>query len=167
MFIRADAPQHCSIHYTLHYHHNIEIFLSPTPPTPPMDIGAPPTVEMPIKIKTAPDEEDDLEDDDDVVVDKEEEEESDSAVVSRQASTQAPLGPGTGLDTLGGGMRKMVELINKLRAAGIEGLGLGLPRIAVVGNQSAGKSSLIEAISGVGLFRLLVGICSRADMWSR
>lgn len=54
-----------------------------------------------------------------------------------------------GLDTLGGGMRKMVELVNKLRAAGIEGLGLGLPRIAVVGNQSAGKSSLIEAISGV------------------
>jgi len=58
--------------------------------------------------------------------------------------------PGTtGLDTLGGGMREMVELVNKLRAAGIEGLGLGLPRIAVVGNQSAGKSSLIEAISGV------------------
>ena len=60
---------------------------------------------------------------------------------------------GAGLDTLGGGMRKMVELVNKLRAAGIEGLGLGLPRIVVVGNQSSGKSSLIEAISGVfGLY---------------
>ena len=65
--------------------------------------------------------------------------------------TPPPVGiaGGAGLDTLGGGMRKMVELVNKLRASGIEGLGLGLPRIVVVGNQSAGKSSLIEAISGV------------------
>lgn len=56
-----------------------------------------------------------------------------------------------GLGVLGAGMREMVELISKLRAIGIEGLGMGLPRIAVVGNQSAGKSSLIEAISGVSI----------------
>jgi hypothetical protein len=55
-----------------------------------------------------------------------------------------------GLDVLNGGMRDMVDLVNRLRASGIEDLGLPLPRIAVVGNQSAGKSSLIEAISGVG-----------------
>lgn len=55
----------------------------------------------------------------------------------------------TGLEILGGGMRRMVDLVNRLRASGIEDLGLPLPRIAVVGNQSAGKSSLIEAISGV------------------
>lgn len=55
----------------------------------------------------------------------------------------------SGLDALGGGMREMVDLVNRLRASGIEDLGLPLPRIAVVGNQSAGKSSLIEAISGV------------------
>lgn len=54
-----------------------------------------------------------------------------------------------GLEILGGGMRRMVDLVNRLRASGIEDLGLPLPRIAVVGNQSAGKSSLIEAISGV------------------
>ena len=54
-----------------------------------------------------------------------------------------------GLNVLGGGMREMVDLVNRLRASGIEDLGLPLPRIAVVGNQSAGKSSLIEAISGV------------------
>lgn len=54
------------------------------------------------------------------------------------------------LEVLGGGMRHMVDLINRLRASGIEDLGLPLPKIAVIGNQSAGKSSLIEAISGVG-----------------
>jgi hypothetical protein len=54
-----------------------------------------------------------------------------------------------GLNALGGGMREMVDLVNRLRASGVEDLGLPLPRIAVVGNQSAGKSSLIEAISGV------------------
>lgn len=54
-----------------------------------------------------------------------------------------------GAEILGSGMRQMVDLVNRLRASGIEDLGLPLPRIAVVGNQSAGKSSLIEAISGV------------------
>lgn len=79
----------------------------------------------------------------------------DGDIESSTASQEATPPPsGTGLDTLGGGMRKMVELVNKLRAAGIEGLGLGLPRIAVVGNQSAGKSSLIEAISGVSVIWL-------------
>lgn len=53
------------------------------------------------------------------------------------------------LEVLGGGMRHMVDLINRLRASGVEDLGLPLPKIAVIGNQSAGKSSLIEAISGV------------------
>lgn len=67
---------------------------------------------------------------------------------------------GSVLDTLGGGMQKMVELVNKLRAAGVEGLGLGLPRIVVVGNQSAGKSSLIEAISGVFSIYVLIGTLS-------
>lgn len=61
------------------------------------------------------------------------------------------LQPAAGLEILGGGMRRMVDLVNRLRASGVEDLGLPLPRIAVVGNQSAGKSSLIEAISGVSL----------------
>jgi hypothetical protein len=62
---------------------------------------------------------------------------------------QEPEGGDGRLAVLGGGMRDMVDLVNRLRASGIEDLGMPLPRIAVVGNQSAGKSSLIEAISGV------------------
>ncbi|KAH0537502.1 hypothetical protein FGG08_005720 [Glutinoglossum americanum] len=57
--------------------------------------------------------------------------------------------PEPSLELLGRGMREMVEVINRLRQAGIEDFVLPLPKIAVVGNQSAGKSSLIEAISGI------------------
>ena len=46
-------------------------------------------------------------------------------------------------------MGSLMDLIDRLRSEGIENLDIPLPRIAVVGNQSAGKSSLIEAISGV------------------
>ncbi|KAL0640425.1 hypothetical protein Q9L58_000393 [Maublancomyces gigas] len=68
-----------------------------------------------------------------------------------------------GLEILGGGMRRMVDLVNRLRASGIEDLGLPLPRIAVVGNQSAGKSSLIEAISGIKVPRY-TGTCTRCPL---
>lgn len=41
------------------------------------------------------------------------------------------------------------EAINKLRECGSEAILGEMPKIAVIGNQSAGKSSLIEAMSGV------------------
>ena len=41
------------------------------------------------------------------------------------------------------------ETINKLRECGSEAILGEMPKIAVIGNQSAGKSSLIEAMSGV------------------
>ncbi|GAA6042059.1 hypothetical protein JCM8097_004087 [Rhodosporidiobolus ruineniae] len=44
--------------------------------------------------------------------------------------------------------RELVSLIDRLRSLGASSE-LDLPRIAVIGNQSAGKSSLVEAISGV------------------
>ncbi|KAH8117944.1 P-loop containing nucleoside triphosphate hydrolase protein [Phellopilus nigrolimitatus] len=42
----------------------------------------------------------------------------------------------------------LIKLITELRALGAQA-DIDLPRIAVIGNQSAGKSSLVEAISGV------------------
>lgn len=47
-----------------------------------------------------------------------------------------------------GERRKLNALINDIRALGAS-VDVKLPRIAILGNQSAGKSSLIEAISGV------------------
>lgn len=54
-----------------------------------------------------------------------------------------------GLQVLGRGVKKMVQAIQELRHLGVEDLVLALPKIACVGDQSAGKSSLIEGISGI------------------
>ncbi|KAF8270214.1 P-loop containing nucleoside triphosphate hydrolase protein [Lactarius quietus] len=55
--------------------------------------------------------------------------------------------------------RRMLDSVNRLRATGAQ-LDLDIPIIAVVGSQSAGKSSLIEAISGITLPRAS-GTCTR------
>jgi len=54
------------------------------------------------------------------------------------------------------------QIITRLRDCGTEQV-IPLPRIAVVGNQSAGKSSLIEAISQIKVPRA-TGTCTRCPM---
>ncbi|EKM53567.1 uncharacterized protein PHACADRAFT_197992 [Phanerochaete carnosa HHB-10118-sp] len=55
--------------------------------------------------------------------------------------------------------RKMLDLINRLHATGVQA-DMDLPLISVIGSQSAGKSSLIESISGIKLPRAS-GTCTR------
>ncbi|KAF9555054.1 hypothetical protein CPC08DRAFT_643464 [Agrocybe pediades] len=57
------------------------------------------------------------------------------------------------------GRRKMLDLVNKLHSTGVQ-VDVDLPQIAVIGAQSAGKSSLIESISGITLPRA-AGTCTR------
>jgi GTPase SAR1 family protein len=54
------------------------------------------------------------------------------------------------------------DLINALRRCGVEDI-FRLPKIAVIGNQSVGKSSLIESISGIKVPRS-IGTCTRCPM---
>ncbi|KAI0667026.1 P-loop containing nucleoside triphosphate hydrolase protein [Trametes maxima] len=56
--------------------------------------------------------------------------------------------------------RRMLNVINELHLTGVQ-VDIDLPVIAVTGSQSAGKSSLIEAISGITLPRAS-GTCTRS-----
>ncbi|KAJ2918308.1 hypothetical protein MD484_g2118, partial [Candolleomyces efflorescens] len=55
--------------------------------------------------------------------------------------------------------RQMLDLVNRLQSTGVQ-VDIDLPQIAVIGSQSAGKSSLIESISGITLPRA-AGTCTR------
>ena len=65
-----------------------------------------------------------------------------------------------GLEVMGRGIRKLFDTVTDLRQLGIEGLQVPLPKIVVVGDQSAGKSSLIEALSEIKVPRSS-GTCTR------
>jgi GTPase SAR1 family protein len=58
--------------------------------------------------------------------------------------------------------RELNKVINDLKAIGTDEI-VRLPKIAVIGNQSAGKSSLIEAISQIQVPRA-GGTCTRCPM---
>ena len=58
--------------------------------------------------------------------------------------------------------QKLNEIMKMLRDCGTEGV-IRLPKIAVIGNQSAGKSSIIEAISQIKVPRAS-GTCTRCPM---
>ncbi|KAG8946753.1 hypothetical protein FRC04_011409 [Tulasnella sp. 424] len=61
--------------------------------------------------------------------------------------------------------RELIKLITQLRGVGAQA-DVDLPRIAVIGNQSAGKSSLVEALSGITVPRSS-GTCTRCPMECR
>ncbi|KAJ7159212.1 P-loop containing nucleoside triphosphate hydrolase protein [Mycena crocata] len=61
--------------------------------------------------------------------------------------------------SLSQGRRRMLDLVNRLHNTGVQ-IDIDLPQIAVIGSQSAGKSSLIESISGITLPRA-AGTCTR------
>ncbi|KAL8905302.1 MAG: hypothetical protein Q9207_002735 [Kuettlingeria erythrocarpa] len=68
-----------------------------------------------------------------------------------------------GLELLGKGLKAFTTLIQDLQQLGVEELVLPLPKICVLGDQSTGKSSLIEGISGIKVPRNS-GTCTRCPL---
>lgn len=68
-----------------------------------------------------------------------------SMVVAHQADEQAGAALSLAMEK---DVRPRLDLIDNLRAIGIE-KDLDLPQIAVMGDQSSGKSSVLEALSGI------------------
>ncbi|KAJ3503458.1 hypothetical protein NLJ89_g8422 [Agrocybe chaxingu] len=81
-----------------------------------------------------------------------------------EAKTSA-LAVGLSNPKLSQGRRQMLDLVNKLHSTGVQ-VDIDLPQIAVIGSQSAGKSSLIESISGITLPRA-AGTCTRCPIECR
>ena len=71
--------------------------------------------------------------------------------ISSQLRLQMESASGFTNSTYGQNTRLLNQAINRLRECGSEAILGEMPKIAVIGNQSAGKSSLIEAMSGVDL----------------
>ncbi|KAF7428945.1 hypothetical protein PC9H_008182 [Pleurotus ostreatus] len=73
----------------------------------------------------------------------------------------SPIDDGVGLANvhLNQSRRRLLDLLNKLYNTGVQA-DVDIPQIAVIGSQSAGKSSLIESISGITLPRA-AGTCTR------
>lgn len=69
-----------------------------------------------------------------------------SEVATEEARVSPSNSTDHGLHIVGRGVRKLIKGIQGLRNLGVEGLVDPLPKIAVVGDQSTGKSSLIEGI---------------------
>ncbi|KAH9937926.1 P-loop containing nucleoside triphosphate hydrolase protein [Epithele typhae] len=62
--------------------------------------------------------------------------------------------------------KQLIDIVGQLRALGAHLDNIELPRVVVIGNQSAGKSSLVEAISGISVPRD-AGTCTRCPMECR
>ncbi|KAJ6556994.1 P-loop containing nucleoside triphosphate hydrolase protein [Mycena vulgaris] len=82
-------------------------------------------------------------------------------MASSPSSDDSDSDHGVGLSNpqLSLGRRRMLDLVNRLHNTGVQ-IDIDLPQIAVIGSQSAGKSSLIESISGITLPRA-AGTCTR------
>ncbi len=74
-----------------------------------------------------------------------------------------PLEPVAGVEILGRGIKLLFDTVKDLHKLGLEDLNVPLPKIVVVGDQSAGKSSLVEALSEIKVPRD-TGTCTRVGV---
>ena len=76
---------------------------------------------------------------------------------------KTPPNTAKSIDIISSDMKEMLKKIQNLRHLGVENNGLPLPKIVVVGDQSTGKSSLIEGMSEIKVPRS-AGCCTRCPL---
>ncbi|KAF2760379.1 hypothetical protein EJ05DRAFT_282772 [Pseudovirgaria hyperparasitica] len=77
-----------------------------------------------------------------------------------EVANAEPRKSGQGVEAMGHGVKELLSAINKLEELGMDKLVVNLPKIVAIGDQSAGKSSTIEAISQIRVPRS-TGTCTR------
>ena len=88
---------------------------------------------------------------------------AESAEVRRTSNHPQIVNPNGSLSTLSHDMKVLIQGVQKLRQLGVEDLDLPLPKIVVVGDQSTGKSSVIESLSEIQVPRS-AGTCTRCPL---
>jgi len=83
--------------------------------------------------------------------------------MEHKSPNAAFIDPKGGIQVLGRGVKELVQAVQALRHLGIEDTVLPLPKIVVVGDQSTGKSSLIEGMSEIKVPRS-AGTCTRCPL---
>ncbi|KAL5114518.1 hypothetical protein ACEQ8H_007608 [Pleosporales sp. CAS-2024a] len=68
------------------------------------------------------------------------------------------------IDNLGVHVKDIISTVNRLEGLGLQRLKIPLPKIIVLGEQSTGKSSVIEGISGIKTPRS-IGTCTRCPLF--
>ncbi|KAH8110473.1 P-loop containing nucleoside triphosphate hydrolase protein [Phellopilus nigrolimitatus] len=82
-----------------------------------------------------------------------------SGTATPSSSLDSNLGVGLLDERISFRRRRMLNLVDRLHSVGLQS-DIDLPQIAVIGSQSAGKSSLVEAFTGIKLPRAS-GTCTR------
>jgi GTPase SAR1 family protein len=78
--------------------------------------------------------------------------------------SQGAPGNEVDVDVLGAGVKELISAMSDLESLGLANLKIPLAKCVVCGDQSAGKSSVIEAISGIKVPRA-GGTCTRCPMF--
>ncbi|XVF30396.1 hypothetical protein REPUB_Repub16aG0053600 [Reevesia pubescens] len=89
------------------------------------------------------------------------EQDSLALVPAEEAAINAPI-----LSTYNDRIRPLLEVVDRLRNLMVMKEGIELPTIVVVGDQSSGKSSVLESLASINLPRGQ-GICTRVPLIMR
>ncbi|KAF2097762.1 hypothetical protein NA57DRAFT_40341 [Rhizodiscina lignyota] len=84
-------------------------------------------------------------------------------VNGHRATSTNPSTVSDSFDIIGADMKELIEAMTALERLGVEKSEIAVPKVVVIGDQSAGKSSLIEAMSEIQVPRN-AGTCTRCPL---